>query len=96
MLLTADDPLKSTANDRRIVARSTAGPQCSFAIEVQQDTLLNAAAAEIPTGDSVNDKKLQKLEADLERLQRTVANEGFQRSASAKVQQQHSEKVGMI
>lgn len=89
------DPLTSLPADtlHRIVARSTAGPLCSFAIEVQD---VQPFLQSTTPSDSVNAKKLQKLAMDLDRLQRTVASEGFKRSASAKVQQQHREKVSSV
>lgn len=70
------------------IVKSTAGPMCSFGIEVQQkgDDFLLAT-------NSVNVKKRAKMANDLDRLLRTVENVNYKKSANPKVQKQHREKV---
>lgn len=41
----------------------------------------------------INVKKLEKLQQELEKLTKTVSNEGYQKSASQKVKEKHFEKV---
>lgn len=79
----------STLHD--CIVKSTAGPMCSFGIEVIQ-TDGGGGGVHLAT-NTVNEKKRQKMTADLERLLRTVENVNYQKSASAKVQKQHREKV---
>lgn len=42
-----------------------------------------------------NLKKLEKLKQELAKLERTVANEGYQKSASSKVKEKHVERVSL-
>lgn len=74
------------------VAKSTAGPLCSFGIEVDKYNCLETTDVLGVT----NEKKQQKLEADLERLLKTVSNETYQKVASKKIQKQHVEKVFLL
>lgn len=76
----------------KLVAKSTAGPMCSFGIEVENSKLLDNTK----TISITNEKKQQKLEADLERLLKTVSNETYQKVASEKIQKQHGEKVSFF
>lgn len=79
-----------TACAAPLIAQSTAGPLCTFGIE-----MIGVAATAAATGSpaTVNERKRDRLEQDLQRLERTVANEGFRRAASERVQRQHDEKV---
>lgn len=67
--------------------KSTAGFECSFGIAV------NHLFESKKDGSELNTKKLDKLENDLEKLLKTVSNEGYLKSASPKVQTKHSERV---
>ena len=42
---------------------------------------------------NINEKKLQKLEAELKRYQLRMENEGFRKSATTEVQEKHAQKV---
>lgn len=72
-----------------MVAQSTAGPLCSFGIQITD----SGAITSDNTTAIVNEKKRIKLETDLDRLIRTVSNETYQKSANTLVQQKHREKV---
>lgn len=94
----AEGPLAAGGADAGLVAQSTAGAHCQFGIEVAPGAAATATATTDASSatagrQTVNERKRQKLEADLERLERTVSNEGYRRAASARVQQQHGEKV---
>ncbi len=83
------DP-KKIAELEKFVIKSTAGHGCSFGIET------NHLFESKKGGESnLNVKKLDKLENELEKLMRTVSNEGYLKSASPKVQAKHSEKVSV-
>lgn len=72
-----------------MAAQSTAGPLCSFGIQLNDSSTITSDSSTA----NVNEKKRTKLETDLERLIRTVSNETYQNSASNLVQQKHREKV---
>lgn len=76
-------------NEIQMVAQSTAGPLCSFGIQLNDSSSITSDNST----SIVNEKKRIKLEKDLERLIRTVSNESYQKSASTSVQQKHREKV---
>lgn len=71
----------------KFVIKSTAGFGCSFGIETNH--LFEARNGE----SELNVKKMEKLENDLEKLLKTVSNEGYKKSASPKIQAKHSDKV---
>lgn len=71
----------------KFAIKSTAGFECSFGIETNNLFESKAGASEL------NAKKLDKLENELEKLLKTVSNEGYLKSASPKVQAKHSERV---
>jgi valyl-tRNA synthetase len=78
----------------KFVARSTAGHDCLFGIATSTDAdsspEINQKTA------SINTKKLKKLEQDLEKLLKTVQNEGYAERASAEVQKRHAEKISKV
>lgn len=88
----SDQPLLDVA---ALVAQSTAGAHCQFGIELAAGGAgeTGGLPATRRTTTTVNERKQQKLQQDLDRLERTVANDGYRRSASAKVQRLHGEKV---
>ena len=74
---------------KSLSVKSTAGPLCTFYIQTNGEfdhTATNSAK-------QMNDKKQQKLEIELDKLLKTVAIEGYQRSATVKIQTRHQEKV---
>lgn len=71
----------------KFVIKSTAGFECSFGIETNHLFESSTVVSEL------NTKKLEKLENDLEKLMKRVSNEGYQKSASPKVQAKHGERV---
>lgn len=87
-----DQPLSALLDDTTLIAQSTSGAHCTFGIQVSGEAGRQLRHSD-PAVVSVNERKQQKLEQDLQRLERTVEAEGYRRSASAKVKQQHAEKV---
>lgn len=71
----------------KFAIKSTAGSECSFGIETNHLFEAKKGVSEL------NVKKLDKLEHELEKLLKRVSNEGYVKSASAKVQAKHSERV---
>lgn len=72
---------------QKFVIKSTAGSGCSFGIETNH--LFESKKEE----SDLNAKKLEKLEKDLDKLVKTVSNEGYVKSANSKIQAKHSDKV---
>lgn len=69
------------------LAKSTAGHFCSFGISSQD------ASLQIKKSSSLNEKKLLKLQEDLEKMKKVVENDGYKKSASPQIQQKHLKKV---
>lgn len=69
------------------VAKSTAGHMCSFGIHVTEKY---DALAEL---QFTNEKKLVKLETDLNKLMVTVSREGYKKAANKQIQERHLERV---
>lgn len=69
------------------VAKSTAGHMCTFGIHVAEK---NEALSE---RHLANEKKLFKLEIDLNKLLVTVSREGYKKAANKQIQEKHLERV---
>jgi valyl-tRNA synthetase len=78
----------------KFVARSTAGHDCLFGIVTSTAAVGSAEINQKP--DKINTKKLKKLEQDLEKLLKTVDNEGYAERASVEVQRRHAEKISKV
>lgn len=68
------------------IGLSTASHLCSFGIRTLEKTTEKVEA-------SLNLKKFTRLESELISLLKVVSNEGYQRNASAKVQEKHRERI---
>lgn len=79
-------------SNQKIIAKSTAGPLCSFGLEINAEHNDEVIVKSIAT-IQLNEKKRQKLELDLAKLLKTVDNEGYRKSANEKVQARHKERV---
>jgi valyl-tRNA synthetase len=78
---------ESEFNQQSFVAKSTAGHDCTFGIVV------TSRCDNTEINNKINMKKLQKLEIDLEKLLKTISNEGYAQMAPEKTQKRHVEKV---
>ena len=70
------------------LAKSTAGHLCSFGISSIEDS-----SNKTKMSNTINEKKLLKLQEDLDKMMKIVENAGYKKSASPKIQQKHLEKV---
>ncbi|XP_067643636.1 valine--tRNA ligase [Eurosta solidaginis] len=73
---------------------STAGHYCSFGLQVNE--IYEKKGQELPAVSDVNQKKLERLQAEVERYRTRLNDEGFRRSASEQVQQRHNQKIQQL
>ncbi|XP_037932617.1 probable valine--tRNA ligase, cytoplasmic [Teleopsis dalmanni] len=73
---------------------STGGHLCVFGLTVNET--YQAQTDKLEFGMEINKRKLEKLQAELQRYRLRVNNEGFMKSASKKVQEKSLEKIKQL
>uniref|UniRef100_A0A182FGE6 Valine--tRNA ligase n=2 Tax=Anopheles albimanus TaxID=7167 RepID=A0A182FGE6_ANOAL len=80
-----------SANPRYVV-KSAASHECTIAVEADA---LQPSFSGVPAKEGHN-KKLLKLDAEIEKLCKTINNEGYRKSASEAVQKRHQERLEQL
>uniref|UniRef100_A0A034WE02 valine--tRNA ligase n=1 Tax=Bactrocera dorsalis TaxID=27457 RepID=A0A034WE02_BACDO len=73
---------------------STAGHHCSFGLQVNR--VYEQTRKVVKPSHELNQKKLDRLQAELERYRMRINDEGFLRSASEQVQKRHNQKIQQL
>ncbi|XP_004527056.1 valine--tRNA ligase isoform X1 [Ceratitis capitata] len=73
---------------------STAGHYCAFGLQVNKT--YEQMREQVKPVSELNQKKLDRLQAELERYRMRVNDEGFLRSASDAVQKRHNQKIQQL
>ncbi|XP_035917050.1 valine--tRNA ligase-like [Anopheles stephensi] len=83
-----------TFNDAHFVAKCAPSHHCIIGI-VAESLIKGPTAAAAAAGEA-SKKMLAKLDAEIEKLLRTIGNEGYKKSASESVQKRHQEKLNRL
>ncbi|XP_053672801.1 valine--tRNA ligase-like [Anopheles nili] len=85
---------RSSFNSQPFVVKCAPSHDCLIGIvaESLESLLVNQQSA----ASDANKKILIKLDAEIEKLQKTINNDGYQKSASAEVQKRHNEKLNRL
>lgn len=96
-ILTSCKNVKLTSSEAEFlkynfIVKSTAGHNCTFGILTNEQY---STKNDSQRGD-LNEKKLLKLEHDLEKMLIVVSNDGYKKSANENVQKKHSERIDYL